>query len=192
MSTKRRTPSPPKPAANETKSEVRPVGGRALKSAIDILRPYLYGAKVLDLFAGQGRFGLSALAEGALLVRFVEKDKEAARLLGKNLPKGADALVHTGDVFSYLEKAPKDAKFDLIFCDPPFPFWQEENQVNSLTQGMIKLADSDGILLVKHPSRVVLSARFPGYPIWKEKAFGESHLFFFRGEADFAVKQVDG
>ena len=185
---KRRPPSPGKTDV----FELRPVGARALKSAIDTLRPYLYGAKVLDLYAGQGRFGLSSLAEGATMVRFVEKSKETARALTKTIPKGADAYVVATDVLQYLDEAPSDAKFDLIFCDPPFPIWEDESVVNSLTQGMIRLASPDGILLVKHPSRMVLSARFHGYPLWKEKSFGESILYFFRGEADFSVDEVDG
>lgn len=184
---KRRPPSPEKTG----EPELRPVGARALKSAIDTLRPYLYGAKVLDLFAGQGRFGLAALEEGATLVRFVEKNRETARALTKSIPKGMDGLVVPMDVLQYLDDAPADAKFDLIFCDPPFPLWEQESLVNSLTQGMIQVASPDGILLVKHPSRVVLSARFQGYPLWKEKAFGESILYFFRGEADFSVREVD-
>ena len=192
-----RPPSRKKTAPSPSAStELRPVGARALKSAIDTLRPYLYGARVLDLFAGQGRFGLSALHEGATFVVFVEKERSTFQNLKKEIVKESRAVAFCEDVFSFLERDPRkvfagDLKdgFDLVIADPPFPLWENERLAKTLADGMVAQAAPDAILLVKHPSRMVLSAQlFPGYVLWKEKSFGESNLFFFRAESSLAPK----
>ncbi len=186
---KRRPPSPKKTEL----PELRPVGARALKSAVDTLRPYLYGARVLDLFAGQGRFGMSALAEEAAMVVFVEKERTTFQDLKKELTKESRAVTFCEDVFSFLQRDPAKlfgGGFDLVIADPPFPLWEDEKLALRLAQGMVDQAAPDAILLVKHPSRMVLSAQlFPGYVLWKEKGFGESNLFFFREDNSLASQK---
>ena len=52
------------------------------------------GARVLDLFAGSGAMGLEALSRGAAQAVFVERDRDACRVIQRNLEKlrltGAD------------------------------------------------------------------------------------------------------
>lgn len=157
---------------------MRPVGARALKSAIDTLRPWLAGATVLDLFSGQGRFGLSALEEGAELVVFVEKDARLAADLKKRTEKAADNRdVRAQDAFGFLAAEPR--KFDIIFADPPFALW-DETFARKLYAAVAQVANTGSIFLVKHPTRVVASRSFPGFTFWKSSEFGESRLLYFK------------
>lgn len=155
--------------------ELRPIGARALKSASDTLRPYLAGSVCLDLYAGQGRLGQMALREGALEVTFVEKSPPTARELSKALAKETRAKVVNADTDRFL-KATLKKPHGIIFADPPFPFWNEGFS-KALCEAIEPWLDVDGIFLVKHPNRVVLSAA--GFALWKQTGFGEATLTYF-------------
>ncbi len=154
------------------------MGARALKSASDTLRPYLEGASVLDLYAGNGRFGAMALEEGAVKVILVEKDRATAQMIRKALDRDSDrARVITGDSFDYLGDSP--GRFDIVFADPPFADW-DERFFPRLAKAVSRALAEDSIFLVKNPSRVVLSAPPSGFTAWKQTRFGESTLTYYR------------
>ncbi len=162
----------------------RPIGARALKSARDTLRPYLYGARVLDLFAGLGRFGIAALEEEAELVVFVEANPATAAELDRALRRYRDrARVRAQDVFAALAATPApDERYGIVFADPPFPDWKPEFAARLLT-AVCPWLDPDGIFLVKHPSRVVAfetsEIAAHGLRPWKSVPFGESRLSYW-------------
>src|SRR5262249_53229746 len=150
-------------------------GARALKSAGDTLRPYLAGSQVLDLYAGQGRFGLMALEENAARVVFVEREeKTGAQLRAATQKRASQSVVYVRDVFDFLEDHAAD-RYDLVFADPPFKEWQEGFS-SRLFQAVTKVLSPDSIFLVKNPSRVVISAPSPELTLWKQSKFGESTL----------------
>ena len=166
--------------------QVRPIGARALKSAIDTLRPWLSGSCALDLFAGQGRFGIEALKEGADQVVFVEKTSATAKAISREISRWKDhASVECQDALRYLELAHKEGlKYDLVFADPPFPMWNNEFS-NQLFTAVAKVAGAEAIFLVKHPDRVVLSPTQSQFKLWKSVRFGESQLIYFEyGQKD--------
>ncbi len=81
------------------------------------------GARVLDVFAHVGGFGLAALAGGAVSALAVDASAPALALAGA----GAGASGHAdrfttrqGDAFDVLEAlGTEGAQFDLVICDPP-------------------------------------------------------------------------
>ncbi|MBY0369392.1 RsmD family RNA methyltransferase [bacterium] len=157
---------------------LRPIGARALTSAGDTLRPLLPGARVLELFAGQGRFGLMALEEGAAWVSFVEKDLRTAQALRKSLPPDALARVFIDDAMVWC-KPDGEPLFDIVFADPPFPLWEAGFDRALAACVKTKLAP-ESIFLVKGPTRMLPSGPFPGLSFWKHSKFGESTLSYFR------------
>ncbi|MEZ5274915.1 MAG: RsmD family RNA methyltransferase [Opitutaceae bacterium] len=106
----------------------------AIRPAMDSLRervfsslgPVIVGARVLDLFAGTGSYGLEALSRGADSAVFVERDRGALGCLKENLaavekslgrPSGSGTIVPS-DVLKW--RPGPDGFFDIIFADPPF------------------------------------------------------------------------
>ena len=78
-------------------------------------------ANILDLYSGVGSFGLECLSRGADKIVFVEKDKDSAEILTKNLnalslEKRAEVI--TEDIQQFLKN--ETSKFDIFFLDPPF------------------------------------------------------------------------
>ena len=99
----------------------RPTNARARQAVFDILAhaPWceLRGAKVLDMFAGTGAYGLEALSRGAAAAVFFEQSPTALAALRANIAAcNANARVVPGDVLA----APPGNPHDLIFLDPPY------------------------------------------------------------------------
>lgn len=161
--------------------DLRPVGARALKSAMDTLRPYLFESRCLDLYSGQGRFGFSALKEGASSVIFVEHNSRTAQQLKKGGAQFADKIsILIMEAESYLRQALEHGeKFDLVFADPPFVLWNE-NFSNHLQKLVLPVLNQSAIFLVKLPKRMVAFVPIHGLSIWKTTQFGESKLIYLR------------
>ncbi len=87
----------------------------------------LADARVLDLFAGSGSFGLECLSRGAGSVTFVERSRSAQLAIEANL----DALGFT-DRATVLSRSVESVlvdpdhpgnqlnAYELVFCDPPY------------------------------------------------------------------------
>lgn len=167
----------PKPKKPPLPDSLRPIPARLLKSMGDTLRADLAEAKVLDLFAGTGRFGIMALEEGAQSAEFVEADPNVTLALAQETRRfGAKAKVARQKVDAFLETC--DRKFRVIFADPPFEKLTAED-VQSLAQRVLPRLEPEGIFLVKHPSRMLTSPRFPGYRYWKQSSVGDAGLTYF-------------
>ncbi len=99
----------------------RPITDRVKKSLFDILGGQVVNALFLDLFAGTGSVGIEALSRGARRAVFVERGRQALKVIAENLKRTglADrAQVVSSDVFKFL-RGEFDEKFDLIYIAPP-------------------------------------------------------------------------
>ena len=79
------------------------------------------GARVLDLFAGTGAFGLEALSRGAAHATLVDHDRAACALIGRN----ARRMGVEGQITVLCRDATRLADnpgrgHDLVFLDPPY------------------------------------------------------------------------
>ena len=82
----------------------------------------IIGARCLDLFAGSGALGLEALSRGAARTVLVEKANTAVQQLQANLHmlQCDDAVVIHLSAEQFLERGPGDARYNVVFLDPPF------------------------------------------------------------------------
>tara|TARA_B100000963_G_scaffold211160_1_gene184013 strand:- start:7058 stop:7642 length:585 start_codon:yes stop_codon:yes gene_type:complete len=79
-------------------------------------------SNVLDLYSGTGSFGIECMSRGAKKVFFVEKDKEAAKVLQKNISNLSikqNTVLTIDQTSNFLNLKTKE-KFNIIFLDPPF------------------------------------------------------------------------
>ena len=76
---------------------------------------------VLDLYSGIGSFGLECISRGSKEVTFVEKSKEALKILQQNLQNLSalsNAEIVKGKVENIINE--KQKKYEILFLDPPF------------------------------------------------------------------------
>lgn len=126
--------------------DIRPTTDNVKESLFNILQFDIEGRQVLDLFAGTGQLGIECLSRGAAGVTFVEKDREAVRIVRENLKScGMSAPVFQEDALRFLERG---QKFDLIFIDPPYdaglyePVLERINLVDILSDGGIIVCEA--------------------------------------------------
>ena len=131
----------------------RPTGDRVREAVFSIVGP-VDGARVLDLFAGSGAMGLEALSRGAAAAVFVESDREACRVIQRNLEKlrltGAD--VRCRDAIAALrdEKA-RGRRYDLVLVDAPYEDWERHEQ--PLGELLPELLEEGAIAVVETAAR---------------------------------------
>ena len=83
----------------------------------------LRDARVVDLFAGTGAYGLEAISRGAAHATFVENAPAALTALQANIDAlgvAAETTVVRGDAVSYAGSLRSADAFDVAFVDPPY------------------------------------------------------------------------
>jgi 16S rRNA (guanine966-N2)-methyltransferase len=127
----------------------RPTGDRVREALFSIIGP-VEDARVLDLFAGSGALGLEALSRGASSCVFVERDRQAARVIQSNLEKLrlTGAVVVTGDAAAAL-RAERDLgrRYDLVLADPPYEDWPGHE--TALAELLPSVLADDGLVVVE-------------------------------------------
>ncbi len=142
---------------------VRPIPDRVKESLFSLLRGHFEeanqgaGAHVLDLFAGTGAIGLEAVSRGAAWCVLVEKDRDVADLLRKNIAslgvQGRCEVV-VGDALgpSVLARCPDP--LNIAFIDPPYPVVRSElgyRRVIAQAGGIIQRLAPGGFLVLRTP-----------------------------------------
>jgi 16S rRNA (guanine966-N2)-methyltransferase len=117
----RRLEAPPGRDVRPTTDRVREAVFNALGS-LDVIE----GAEVLDLFAGTGALGIEALSRGARRCLFVERDRIARSVIGRNL--AATGLAGAAEIIAgpaerfVAQAATAGRSFDLALLDPPYTY----------------------------------------------------------------------
>jgi 16S rRNA (guanine966-N2)-methyltransferase len=127
----------------------RPTGDRVREAVFSIVGP-IEGARVLDLFAGSGAMGLEALSRGAAGAVFVERDREACRVIQRNLEKlrltGAD--VRCEDALAALRhERVRGRRYDLVLADAPYEEWERLQE--ALGELVRDVLEEDGLAVVE-------------------------------------------
>jgi 16S rRNA (guanine966-N2)-methyltransferase len=103
---------------------VRPTSERVREAVFDILGDgAVRGARVLDLFAGTGAFGIEALSRGAATAVFLERTRTVARALAENLERfslAGRARVVVADLSRGALPPDAPGPWELVFLDPPY------------------------------------------------------------------------
>ena len=163
----------------------RPLKDRARESIFNLLthsNKIVFSferASILDLYAGTGSFGLECLSRQAKSVFFIEKEKEAIKILKKNIEKlkvKKNVYIFLDNVFDLIKKRNIfKSKFDLIFCDPPFEDLNVEKLIHLIYNN--NLLHKDGILVMHRNKNT--KEQFPNYfKIIDERTYGLSKIKF--------------
>lgn len=102
---------------------LRPTPDRVRETLFNWLQGRVEGAHCLDLFTGSGALGLEALSRGAAQATLLDNNTLAIRQLQQHLQvlnAGERAQLIQADALKWLRQQSADARFDLVFLDPPF------------------------------------------------------------------------
>ena len=99
--------------------DTRPTPDRLRETLFDILGTGVEGAVFLDAYAGTGAVGIEALSRGASQAIFIERSKNASRVIHENL---ASLGIEDRGLLVTAAAAPMLGRHtaDIVFLDPPY------------------------------------------------------------------------
>jgi len=154
----------------------RPTSDRVREAAFALVGP-VDDARALDLFAGSGAMGLEALSRGARRCVFVERDRDACKVIERNLEKLrlTSAVVLCQDVLRTLrEERSRRHAYDLVLVDAPYDEWEtHEEALGELLPGV--LADAP---LVVVETAAGVEPRLPLAPVTTRR-YGSARITVF-------------
>jgi len=148
-----------------------------------MIREYVPGSHVLDLFAGSGAFGIEALSRGSASAVFVDNNLQSIRAIKLNLA----SLEELKDVTQVLKLdalkaisgfSSKNKRFDIIFLDPPY---HKDLAKNTLIK--IKAYDilsERGFVVAEHSIKDVMPEITGGLTRVKQRKYGDTVISFYK------------
>ena len=157
-------------------ANIRPAMDRMRESVFAILGD-ISGISFLDIFSGSGIIALEAASRGAAYVEAVEMDPLKRETILANVkisPVRVNCRFMSAEL--YVRRAKRD--FDIIFCDPPFPYKYKWELLQSIA--VSPLVKEGSRLLVHHP-RGDLSGKPEKNPVLEDvREYGRSTVSFFK------------
>lgn len=154
----------------------RPTPDRLREALFNILAPRIEGAVIVDAYAGSGAVGIEALSRGASKAIFVEKNRQAARLIQENLKalglEGRAAVIQASAA-SQLDKL----RCDILFIDPPYALAVEYDRALS------NLDPAPSLVVAQHSSHQKMPESYPGLKRTRQVKQGENVLSFYEPDS---------
>ena len=140
-------------------------------------------ARVLDLYAGTGVFGIEALSRGVDWVDFVEMDYKSARRIRENLEDFS--LADKGYVYkAKVENALNDLSggYDVVFSDPPYDMVDVGHVMEKLSQNFI--VDREGVVILEHRYDTTVFETYDNLIRTDVRKYGDTAVSFFKLRSD--------
>ncbi len=104
--------------------DTRPTADRVKEALFSIIQGRLYGARVLDLYAGSGALALEAISRGAGSAVLADCASKACQAIQENIDalgcQDHARLLRMKDTAALAALKDRRDSFDLIFLDPPY------------------------------------------------------------------------
>jgi 16S rRNA (guanine966-N2)-methyltransferase len=158
----------------------RPTSDMVRESLFNILGDAVEGRLVVDLFAGTGALGLEALSRGAERAIFVERNRENAALIRRNIAtlRYEDrAQVVVADAYRWARSfVTGDADPLVVFIDPPYADYQDHpERVGKLLEVLVR-GLPDGSIITSESSRKLESEILPDFEAWDVRRYGGTRI----------------
>jgi 16S rRNA (guanine966-N2)-methyltransferase len=130
--------------------DTRPLTDRIKQSLFDWLGQTMDGWRVADCCAGSGAFGIECVSRGAAEAHLCEPGRPAIATIRANLALLGDPPEVRLHPRGFERVLPTLGGLDLVFCDPPFPWFAEQRDLLAeMLQLAAAAASADGIVLIR-------------------------------------------
>lgn len=170
-----------------SKTTTRSSKGIVLESYFNTLQFDIMDRVLVELFSGSGSIGLEALSRGAKRIIFMERDREALKVLKTNISQTDPAVcdVIPGDTFETIGQALSLLKAlhekAYFFIDPPFSVREGHEHVYDRMLDLIARLPREMVRLItiEHMSALELPETIGTYVLRKRKTFGKTSLSYY-------------
>ncbi|SFV56737.1 Ribosomal RNA small subunit methyltransferase D [hydrothermal vent metagenome] len=173
-----------------SKTTTRSSKAIVLESFFNTLQFEIIDAVFVEVFSGSGSIGLEALSRGAKQVYFMEKDRDALKVLLQNIALtdpdscevfAGDSFENITQVLARLRKTKQKAYF---YVDPPFSIREGMEDIYDKTMALIAAlpVESVRMIIIEHMTGLVIPQNLGPYSIKKSKKFGNTSLTYLTAE----------
>jgi len=157
-----------------------------LESFFNTLQFDIVDATFVEVFSGSGSIGLEALSRGAKQIYFMEKDRDALKVLKSNIKKTDPSLceVFAGDSFENIKqvvlKLKKTSEEAYIYIDPPFSIREGMEDIYDKTIQLISSLPCDVVkmIIIEHMTGLEIPEKLGSFCVRKSKKFGNTTLTY--------------
>ena len=164
--------------------------GIVLESFFNTVQFEIVDAVFVEVFSGSGSIGLEALSRGAKKIYFMEKDKNALKILQENIDAldpascevfGGDSFIMIKQIVAKLKRGNEKAYF---YIDPPFSFREGFEDIYDKMIDLIASLEPEVVKLIaiEHMSTLDLPETIGPYHKTKSKKFGKTSLTYYEME----------
>ena len=160
---------------------IRPTSNKAREALFEILKERVEGSNFLDLYSGSGAIGIEAFSRGAKSVTFIDSDPKSIVTLKKNL-RQLDILdkssinIYKKDILRVFGEL--QAKFDIVFLDPPYYKDVAKNTLIALSNYAILTRNA--IIVTECYKREILPEEVGLLRKIRTSFYGDTKLEFFK------------
>lgn len=138
---------------------------------------YNINGNILDLFAGSGSYGITALSLGVKFVSFNDSNYKAFKGLNDNINKlKISSLMYETKNLDYSDflKSTK-IKYDYIFLDPPYKF----DDYHKLLESVSKVLTDKGVIILEVEKNTLIKIDDLDLEITKDKKYGIKRILIY-------------
>ena len=130
------------------------------------------------MFSGSGALGFEAISRGAVSAVCLDNDRRSADIIRQN----AQALSYTNrceiincSCFDYIKRT--DARFDIIFLDPPY----NKGYILPAIEGIVKgrILSEDGIIVLESDG-TDFHSDIDGLCIYRQRKYGRTYITIYQ------------
>lgn len=155
----------------------RPTTQRVKEALFSAIQFDIEGRRVLDAFAGSGQLGIEAISRGAAACVFVDKEREAAEVVRRNVTTLGISAVSTvlcQDTLTFLRNTKE--KFDLIFIDPPYGSGLQA----AALELCVPLLNAGGIIVCETDEKAQMPETAGDLPLYRSYRYSHVKLWIYR------------
>lgn len=172
------------PSATTTRSSKNIV----LESFFNTLQFDIIDANFVEVFSGSGSIGLEALSRGAKQIYFMEKDKDALKVLKENISQtdpsscevyAGNSFENIASVVATLKRKSQEAYF---YIDPPFSIREGMEDIYDNTINLIASLPQEAVnmIILEHMTGLDIPQKIGIYEQLKSKKFGNTTLTYYQ------------
>lgn len=156
----------------------RPTLQRVREAIFSSIQFSIVNAKVLDLFAGTGLYGIECLSRGAKSVHFVDNNRQAINVLEKNLISiNDDYTISHSDSINFLSDC--NDCFDLVFLDPPYGYGNI-NKIFDLLSYKNLIHNNTIIIYERDKESSEIQNNIEGFQTFKTSTYGKTSIEYIK------------
>ncbi len=159
--------------------DTRPTLDRVRENLFNMLQGEVSDCRVLDLFAGSGALSLEALSRGAREAVLVDRDPRAIDVQIRNIRKlrfeQKCRTLRCDWSWALAQLKAEEARFDLVFLDPPYAMTDLRPVFHELTS----LLSKEALVILEHQAGKEPETG-KEYDLFRSRSWGYCGISFYR------------